>query len=369
MSPAASPSPPKKPSRPKILGHPGLGPLLLALALGAAGGAVFHLLRMPLAWMMGAAVFGTVAAMAGVRVGMDMRLRSGMLVVLGVLLGSGFTPDLVQRIGQWGVSIAIMTAATAASVWVGYTFLRRVGGYDRGTAYFSAMPGGLNEMIAMGSVYGGDERTISLIHALRILTVVMTIPIWFRLVDGAQISVLDPIGPRTGNTWDDYAILAACGVVGAWLAKLVRLPAAFMFGPMLASGAVHLAGWSDSRPPGELVALAQVAIGAAIGCRFVGAVLREVARDMAVAVASAVLLIAVAVGFAWLGHWATGLRPESLVLSYAPGGFAEMSLVGLALGVESAMVATHHLSRIFLIVFLGPPSFRWIAGGKRADDG
>ena len=46
------------------------------------------------------------------------------------------------------------------------------------------------------------------------------------------------------------------------------------------------------------------------------------------------------------------------MLSYAPGGFAEMSLIGLALGIEIAMVATHHLFRLFLIIFTGPLVFR-----------
>jgi hypothetical protein len=36
----------------------------------------------------------------------------------------------------------------------------------------------------------------------------------------------------------------------------------------------------------------------------------------------------------------TGLSLDATVLSYAPGGFAEMSLIGLALGIEIAMVAT-----------------------------
>ncbi len=46
------------------------------------------------------------------------------------------------------------------------------------------------------------------------------------------------------------------------------------------------------------------------------------------------------------------------MLSYAPGGFAEMSLIGLALGIEVAMVATHHLFRLFLIILTGPIVFR-----------
>jgi uncharacterized membrane protein AbrB (regulator of aidB expression) len=45
----------------------------------------------------------------------------------------------------------------------------------------------------------------------------------------------------------------------------------------------------------------------------------------------------------------------------SPGGFAEMSLIGLALGIEIAMVATHHLFRLFLILLTSPLIFRlWL---------
>ena len=35
-----------------------------------------------------------------------------------------------------------------------------------------------------------------------------------------------------------------------------------------------------------------------------------------------------------------------------------MSLIGLALGIEIAMVATHHLFRLFLILMTSPMVFR-----------
>jgi uncharacterized membrane protein AbrB (regulator of aidB expression) len=79
---------------------------------------------------------------------------------------------------------------------------------------------------------------------------------------------------------------------------------------------------------------------------------------MAASVGAAFILIACAVGFAEITHALTGLNLDATVLSYAPGGFAEMSLIGLALGIEVAMVATHHLFRLFLIIITGPIVFR-----------
>src|SRR3546814_2398210 len=54
----------------------------------------------------------------------------------------------------------------------------------------------------------------------------------------------------------------------------------------------------------------------------------------------------------------TGLPTIGIFLAFAPGGVAEMSLIALALSIDAALVATHHIVRIFLIVVLTPLLFR-----------
>jgi uncharacterized protein len=352
---------PFKPERKHIIGHDGIGPIVLAIAIGGAGGFIFNWLKMPLAWMLGSCMFTTVAAFAGLRVGMRVRLRQGMIIILGVLLGSGFSADLVQRLGQWAISLGIVSLMTLTAATACYLWLRRTTDWNRQTCYFAAMPGGLNDMTILGGAMGGEERAIALAQALRILTVVMTIPIWYRLVNGAQTSVLTMVHGPTGNDWKDYAVLIGCGVAGAAIARLLRLPAAFMMGPMILSAVVHLGGFTNSKPPGELVAAAQVVVGAGIGCRFVGAAFDKLHKEIAASIGAAVIMIAVAVFFAKVAVAITGLNLDATVLSYAPGGFAEMSLIGLALGIEIAMVATHHLFRLFLILLASPVIFRlWL---------
>jgi uncharacterized membrane protein AbrB (regulator of aidB expression) len=86
---------------------------------------------------------------------------------------------------------------------------------------------------------------------------------------------------------------------------------------------------------------------------------------MAASIGAAIILIGCAVAFAKITVALTGLNLDATVLSYAPGGFAEMSLIGLALGIEIAMVATHHLFRLFLIIFSGPFIFRFLLRRER----
>ena len=63
----------------------------------------------------------------------------------------------------------------------------------------------------------------------------------------------------------------------------------------------------------------------------------------------------------------SGIDVRPIVLAYSPGGLAEMSLIALSLGIETAFVATHHIVRIGLIVIAAPLVFR-IFGGREAPD-
>src|SRR5260370_936017 len=141
---------PFKPEKKHIIGHEGLKPLALAIVIGTVGGFVFNWLKMPLAWMLGACVFSTVAAFAGLRIGMRVRLRQGMIIIMGVLLGSGFTPDLVHQLGKWGVSLCVLTGMTMTGATLGYFWFRRFTNWYKVTCYFAPMPRGLNDMTTTG---------------------------------------------------------------------------------------------------------------------------------------------------------------------------------------------------------------------------
>src|SRR5258708_37821870 len=98
------------------------------------------------------------AACAGLRIGMRVRLRQGMIIIMGVLLGSGFTPDLVHQLGKWGVSLCVLTGMTMTGATLSYIWLRRLTSWDKVTCHFAAMPGGLNDLTIMRRSMRGRER-------------------------------------------------------------------------------------------------------------------------------------------------------------------------------------------------------------------
>lgn len=332
---------------------------LLALSLGAAGGALAFWAALPLAWMIGSMLAVTAAAVGGLPVALPLWMRNLFIVVLGVMLGSSFRPEIFDQLGEWTLSLVGLVVYSVVAASLGMVYLRRVSGYSGTTAYFSAMPGGLSEMILVGAAMGGDARVISLMHASRILLVVITLPFAFQLLLGYDPANRPSVGaPLAAVAWLDLLILALCGFGGMLAARLARVPAAFLVGPMLFSAATHLAGWTAASPPAELVAAAQVVIGSAIGCRFAGTRIGFMLRVVASALGLTLLLLLLSLGFAYVMHAMTGLPTPYLILAYAPGGLAEMSLVALALSFDAAFVATHHIVRIFLVVILAPLAFR-----------
>jgi membrane AbrB-like protein len=330
-----------------------------ALAIGGAGGFLFWILNMPLAWMLGAGVFCTVATIFRVRLGVEPRFRQVMLVVLGVMLGSGFTPDILGKATTWPLTLALLFVLVGATAFACYHYFRRLGGYDRPTSFFSSIPGGLTVMIVTGGAYGGDDRIISLTHSVRILTAVLTIPLWFRLTHdfGANPAAGFAAGHSAATT-DDIAILVVAGIGGWLLGRFARLPAAPLLGPMLLSGAAHLSGLTATTPPYLLIALAQLVLGASIGARFAGMSGRVMLRAMALGVGAAAVMIAIAWAFSLAAARVAGVEFDALLLSFAPGGVNEFGLVALGLNIDIAMVVTHHLARIFMLTLLAPAVYR-----------
>ncbi|MFV3077860.1 AbrB family transcriptional regulator [Niveispirillum fermenti] len=343
------------------------GGFAAAILLGTAGGYLCFRLHVPLAFMIGAMLTTTVATMAGLRTSVPPLLRNGMVMVLGIMLGSAFSPALLGHLREWTVSLTGLLAYIVVAAGVGILYLQKVARYDPVTAYFTAMPGGFNEMVMMGGSLGGDDRTIALGHSLRIMLVVMTLPFAFQALPGYDPAGRDwslrGLGPDVLDVaWRDYALMALC-CVGAPVALRLRVPAGILVGPMLLSALIHLLGLTAAKPPGLLVAVAQVVIGSAIGARFANIPITRVAHIALVAAGLTLALLAVTVAMALGVHLLTGLSLPALILAYAPGGLAEMSLVALSLHVDAAFVATHHIVRIVLIVLFAPAAYhlwrRW----------
>ena len=338
----------------------------VAMLIGACGGWLFLQARLPLPWMLGSMVFCTIAALIRLPVAAPPVIRPPMTMVIGVMLGAGFKPDVVGQLPNWLPTIAGLILFMVACAIACVSYFRRVAKFDPVTAFFAGMPGGLVEMVTVGEEKGGDARTIALIHSARILLVVMTLPFLVEWIGGVKLGGSRVSGPSIMDTpLSSELLLLACGLVGIVVGRVLKLPAKFLFGPMLVSAIVHVTGLSTAAPPFEIVNAAQLVLGVTIGCRFIGTPPREILRILMLSVGSTAILVALTLLFAWLVAQVSSHGYIPLILAYSPGGLAEMSLIALALHTEVAFVAAHHIIRVLLVMISAGPLFGLVIGARK----
>lgn len=333
-----------------------LGRFLPTFGLGLAGGALAFRLSLPLPWLLGAMIATTIASLGGARLRSPGRGRKGVLVVIGVMLGSAFHQGLEIDVAAWSSSLAIMLMATAVMMAFSVWFSRKIGGYSLETSLYAGVPGGVSTVTLMALESGADLRVVGMTHAVRILILLLAIPLALPLF--GHVSMPENRTDIAHWLWlpnaMDTAWLVAAGIAGAWLGKLLRLPSALLFGPALASAVLHLSGVSDAAVPPTLIALAQVLIGVSVGVRFTGTSLAAVGHTLAMGIIQALGLVVIASLAAWGAQLATGTSIAAALLAYMPGGAPELSLVALSLGIDPAFVTAHHLLRISLLVLCLP---------------
>lgn len=335
----------------------------IMLAFGMAGGAVFSLIRMPLAWTLGPMTVAAVVAIFGARWQMPSQIRDVARPVVGVLAGSSFTPDTLGAIaGAWPafLFVALYTVLTTVAGW---WYFRRLCRQDPVTAFFSSSPGGLGELTLLGGLLGGDMRSLVLTHAIRIVVVVFTVPTVLQYVLGGPLARgLPPTLAAAPELWG-WPILVLCGFGGFAVGRLWRFPGGVMVGSMVLSAVAHGTGITHLAPPGWLVILVQIVIGTITGSRFVGVRWSELALVIWQALAWAIVLVIVSVATAVLASHLFHKPFPIFLLAIAPGGMTEMAVIAYAMGIEATFVMICQVGRTFMVSGFMPIASRMLRIG------
>ena len=335
------------------------GGYALALFLGACGSVAFVLLKLPLPWFLGALTACLVASVLGLPILRPAPLSISMRATLGVAVGSAYTPALLERLPGMLGSLALLIPFMGLIIVIGMMFYERVARFDRPTAFYSAVPGGLTDMTTMAEDSGANVRAIILVQASRILVIVFALPLWLQWHDGLSVAQTFASRVRLAEVWPfDIMVMIAMGWSGWWIASRLGMAGAPVVGPMLASGLLHALGLSTVKVPLEVLIVAQISVGAMLGCQFRGLTLKEFTGTMTWGIANALVLMVVTGGVAWAVSRITGFDPVSVLLAFAPGGQTELNLLAYVLGLDVAYVALHHLMRLAIVILGAQIVFR-----------
>lgn len=339
--------------------------ILATCCVAFLGGVIAKFLGIPLPWMLGPLLITAAVSFFGIQIfGNNLSLppisRTIFVPMIGLMIGSRVSPDILSEMAGWWPSLMLIPPFAIIVQLINYQVFHRLAGYDKTTAFFSASPGGLIEAVLLGEKNGGDTALMAIQHFARVALSVSIIPLILNFTLG------NPVGSAAGVIADsheyalelkDIILLFFAAIIGVAGAKFLRLPAAIMFGPFLVSTILHAGGVTAAEIPSELVNIAQLVIGTTLGTRFAGQNKRAIIYGFGISLVALFTSLAMAFGVAYLIYSIGIAAIEVGLVSFAPGGLVEMSLIAISLGADPVFVATHHIVRITCAVILAPMIF------------
>ena len=328
--------------------------------LSAAGGSlVFWLFGIPLPLLLGPMAGCLVTALLG-RPMQDMgSFGVFMRTFLGVAIGASITPEVLSQFPDYFRSLLFVPLFVLTIGLVGYPLFRFGFRYDRATAYYASMPGGLADMLVFGQEAGGNPRSLSLIHATRVMGIVWVAPTLMVLIWGVNLH-RPPGLPMVDVDRLELLLMPLCGWVGWRLAARVRLFGASILGPMIFTALVTLSGGLHTRPPAEILWSAQFFIGLAVGVQYTGITFAEVRRDIWAGLVYSLGLALISLGFVLTITTLEFAPPMDALLAFLAGGQAEMVMITVITGADLTYVLSHHLTRLVLVVLGAPLVHRFL---------
>lgn len=330
--------------------------LLLILCFGAALGTGAHLLSIPLPWLIGPLVGTAALSLSGHKIKTPPHMRKIGQMTAAIAIGTTFTPEVVDGLGQYIGVIVFCAAASILAAVLSASVLTRTGvGFE--TSFFASMPGGVAEMSVLAERYGGDTALVAVAQSMRIIIVVLTIPI-------ALVVLSDDVGGNVAPIqtlplwWPGLVAMMVAATALGWALDTIKLMNAYFLAG-LAVGAFAILGPVDiSSMPNAFVNVAQVLIGVALGARVDPKIMSQMHRFLPATIGGTVLLILFNAAMSYCVHLWTGMEVQTLILATSPGGVAEMSITARALHLVAPLVTAFHLVRILFIVLMSAPVYR-----------
>jgi uncharacterized protein len=323
---------------------------------------LFAYLGTPLPWMMGSLLAMAVAQMAGAGFAPPPGGRDAGLVIVGMTLGLYFTPPVVREVAAYGGYFVGLGFAALGIGAISAAVLERMAGVDHATAFWGSMPGGAAEMAMMGERYGALPDRVAFAHSMRMLLVVTLFPTAITLAGFSATEDYRP--PSVPFDSAGFLLLTGLAAGGGFVARMLRVPTAFMMGPLVVAIALTVSGVEISSVPTVLTNAAQVVLGGVLGSKFDRRFLAAAPRFVAALIPS----VAITLGLAALVGWAiarlSGAYLGTSLLAAAPGGIAEMSITAKVLRIGVAFVTAAHVIRYAIVVLFSVVAFRWLAARR-----
>ena len=336
--------------------------------VGATVAAALPLARLgvPSAALFAALFVATALALAGRAPGFVPRGATlAAQAVLGVVIGALVSGPTLRALAAHAIPVVLVTFATLlVSIGAGLLMgLRR--DVDATTGALALTTGGASAIVALAAELGADIRMVAVVQYLRVGLVTAIMPLVAALVfhvggHPAADHLLHVRG-HAGAGHVSHAglqglvLVALAAPLGLLLARLTRMPAGPLLGPLIVAAAITLTGRTgDAGVPAPIVDLAYAAIGWQAGVRFTRARLAEIGRALPTALGLILLVNAICAGLGALLANLAGATPFEGYLATLPGGIYAALAMAIAARTDVTFVLAVHVLRVLLVMFTMP---------------
>ncbi|MDB5571264.1 MAG: hypothetical protein JWN93_2447 [Hyphomicrobiales bacterium] len=325
--------------------------------VGALGAGAFMWLDIPGGAMSGSVVAVALLSVFGAATGLGTPLRVLSMASIGVAIGSVVGPDTFGHVAKYPASLALMAVCVVSMTLASAAIWRWLMGWPSSMALLASVPGSMGYIVSVSLTMGADAAKVAVVQMSRVVFLVTLLPFVIVWEQGGRT------GAPPAAALDPPLVVAAvlvAGMLAGGLFTRLAVPGGMILGAIVASGAIHYAGWAPGQAPAWLMNGGQILLGAWVGSRFVGfdwSLFLRICVGTTLAVGGA---LAVSILFAFIASQVLGAPFGAALIGYAPGGQEAMVVLALALGVDPIFVATHHLGRYFLINMSLPFIVAWM---------
>ncbi|QAY66490.1 AbrB family transcriptional regulator [Paenibacillus protaetiae] len=352
-------------------------PILSSLIAALIGGYLFQLLHIPVPWLLGPMAFVLIcSSFFPSRFTWYGPFRTGSMIIVGYTIGLSLTGAALKEIGRQLPFMLLMTSLLLL-LCAGIAFIvSKVSRTDFKTALMGAIPGGLTQVLILAEETGGINMTVvTITQVIRLMMIVICIPLLVFSplfdhvnVDGIVQAALPEAAAKASwsGLFPNAVWYAAVCILFAYAGRKVKLPTAFLLGPVIGAALLQGLGVTGPGLPVSITDAAQLSIGIFVGLMLKPGQLPNKTRTLLVAIGSGLLLLLAAILLSLL---LTLIRPVSAatgLLSLAPGGADQMGIIAHEIGADLSIVAGYQLFRTFFILIAFPPLWRLLFVRKKS---
>ena len=326
---------------------------ILVIAISIPSAVIADYLLIPLAWMLGPMIAISISALMGVKVVMPKLALSGILIILGLYIGSYIDQNLINQMVNWIWTSIIMFFYILVSILIVSKYLQKFSNYKKKTSIFSAAPGALGPLLILAEYENSDLSQVATSHLIRLIIIITVFP--FIIVNFAETEalVIEKFNYLDQNHFNLIILLIGSIVLILFFEK-IKIPAALLSGTLVASGILQITEVASYKLPDESINFCLLILGASVGCRFAEKTIKEVAKNTFHSLIATLLLVVLGILSAYIATFFVNNDFLTLLLSFCPGGIYEVAVIAIAFDLDPNFVAFHHIIRLLIILFLVP---------------